>query len=474
MTAEHPAIAIARKPPTVLLFAGGFLLHFGIMYPGFMCYDSVNQILEAREGVFSDWHPPVMAIIWRSLDAVIPGPAGMLILQIGLIWFGAYWVFHAFFKPYRDFSAALLLGLLFFLPPIFGISGAILKDVLMWGALLTAFGIAGHIQSAGRQKAWIRLSLCIATLSALWLAVLLRHNALFATIPILSLAYFRLYPRDSFWGLPRAAIPAAITAAILFAASGAINKQLSDRHTQPWIANAAFDIVGIIKRMEDKSAQQTLFAQLRQLLNSTGPIEPVLKAYTPMYWREIFRSKPPVLLLPEKAIGARIHGFETFSDTQLNTLHKLWIQSILTEPFLWIRHRLAVSAYVLGLVPDSTWSPVIMGTEIPLDLEQDYGKFTAPTKLQNQIEAGIILLINAWYFQAWPYLILSIAILLTLLSRRPIAAHAEIICLASSGLLHELGLMLAAPSPDFRYSHYMIYCSLLSLLMLARRTQNKP
>ncbi|WP_445367984.1 hypothetical protein ACH5Y9_25040 [Methylomonas sp. BW4-1] len=47
-------------------------------------------------------------------------------------------------------------------------------------------------------------------------------------------------------------------------------------------------------------------------------------------------------------------------------------------------------------------------------------------------------------------------------------ANIEVICLTSSAILHELGLMLAAPSPDFRYSHYMVFCSLLSLLLLAR------
>jgi hypothetical protein len=51
---------------------------------------------------------------------------------------------------------------------------------------------------------------------------------------------------------------------------------------------------------------------------------------------------------------------------------------------------------------------------------------------------------------------------------RPITANIEITCLISSGLLHETGLLLAAPSPDFRYSHYMVFCSLLALLMLAR------
>jgi hypothetical protein len=455
------------KPTRVWWFIGGFFLHFAIMYPGFMTYDAVNQILEARAGVFSDWHPPLMAMIWRLLEHLMPGPAPMLFLQLGLIWLGAFLVFHAFFQSCSSKIAASLLCGLFFLPPMFGVSGAILKDMLMWGALLTAFGVAGHINSTTNQELWLTGVLSILTLLLLWLAILLRHNAIFATIPLLGFAIFRLFPKDNLWGLIRAIIPAAIIAALLFAASGAINKQFADRHTQPWVANAAFDIVGILKRMEDKTAQQTLFAQLAQSLNSSGTVEPVLQAYTPMYWREVFRSKPPTLLLPENSIGPVIHGFESFSAEQLSALHQLWTQSIIAEPLLWLRHRFAVSKYVLGWVPESSWSPVIMGMDFPLDLAKDYGSIQVSTALQNKLETVLYSLIDYWFFQPWPYFLVSI-IILAVMFFRPINANIEITCLISSGLLHEIGLLLAAPSPDFRYSHYMVFCALLSLLLLAR------
>lgn len=467
MMAEAKNVSIVGKAPIELLFALGFILHFGVMYPGFMTYDSVNQILEARAGVFSDWHPPLMAIIWRLLEKALPGPAGMLLLQIGLIWLGAALVYQAFFKPCCTRFGAFSISLLFFLPPMLGISGAILKDMLMWGALFVAFGIAGHIKYSRLQKPWIAGLLLALTILVLWLAILLRHNAVFATIPLLGFAIFRLYPKDSFWGLFRAAIPAVVIAAALFSASSALNNRLADRHTQPWVANAAFDIAGIITRLDDRAAQQTLFAQLATLLNSSGSVEPLLKAYTPMYWREIFRTVPPTLLLPENSIGAQIHGFESFSADQLSALHKLWIQSILAEPVLWLRHRLAVSEYVLGLAPDSSWSPVIMGKDFPLDLASAYGEHPPSTQLQNQLEASLSSLIDDWFLLPWLYFGISICVLLTLLFRS-VTGNIEIIALTSSGLLHELGLMLAAPSPDFRYSHYMIFCTLLSLLLLAR------
>jgi hypothetical protein len=467
MAFDRSITARTEKPPIELVFLLGFLIHFGILYPGFMCYDAVNQILEARAGVFSDWHPPLMAIIWRLTEKLVPGPAGMLFLQIGFIWLGALLVFRSFFKPYGLKVAAPLLCLLIFLPPVFGISGAILKDVLMWGILLCAFGVSGHIQAKNQQNPRTNILLCLTTVLMLWLAILLRHNAFFATIPILGLAIFRLYPKDSLLGLIRALIPGAVIAAALFVASGAINNRLADRHTHPWVANAAFDIAGIIKRLDDKSVQQQLFDQLASSFNSTGSVEPLLRAYTPMYWREVFRTKPPTLQLPKHSMETELHGFESLSEAQLQTLHTLWVHAILAEPIAWIRHRLAVSKYILGLVPDATWGPVMMAQEFPTDLEQAYGSHPLPTQLQQKIEKSLNELINDWYFQPWPYFGLSICFLAMLLCRA-VTANIDVICLTLSAILYEFSLMLAAPSPDFRYSHYMIFCTVLSLLMLAR------
>lgn len=453
--------------PIESMFIGGFLVHFGIMYPGFLCYDAVNQILEAREGVYSDWHSPVMAIIWRLANRIVPGPAGMLFLQLALVWLGVFLVFRAFFKPYRANAAAPLLCVLLLLPPVFGISGAILKDVLMWGALLLAFAVAGHIKFRTEQNVGLSWLLLALTVMMLWLAILVRHNAFFATMPILSFAIYRLYPKAGFLGVIRAAVSGAGMTLALFAATGAINHQLADRHTHPWVANAAFDVAGIIKRLENEGRQQAMFDQLATALNSAGPVEPLLKAYTPMYWREIFRTQPPTLLLPTNSMESQIHGFESLADEQRQALRTLWTQTILAEPVLWLRHRLAVSKYVLGWVPEASWSPVMMSKEFPNDLEQAYGAHPVPSKLQEQIEETMFKLTNAWYFQPWPYFIAAICIFFAAIVRSA-TANIEVVCLTSSAILHEFGLILAAPSPDFRYSHYMIFSVLLSLLLLAR------
>jgi hypothetical protein len=50
----------------------------------------------------------------------------------------------------------------------------------------------------------------------------------------------------------------------------------------------------------------------------------------------------------------------------------------------------------------------------------------------------------------------------------------QIALIAASGLAHELGLFLIAPTLDFRYSHYMIYAVMLALLRVVLLLKGRP
>jgi len=43
-----------------------------------------------------------------------------------------------------------------------------------------------------------------------------------------------------------------------------------------------------------------------------------------------------------------------------------------------------------------------------------------------------------------------------------------VLLIAASGLLYEGSLFFLAPSADYRYSHYLVYTSVLSTLLLIR------
>lgn len=158
----------------------GFVLTAWSFWPGHLSFDSLVQLREARAGQFTDWHPPAMAALWRGLDFLLPGPGGMLLLHLGLFWGGLYLIFTRIFpkRPWRAAALTLLMGIY---PPVLGLIGTVWKDVGMLAALTFAFGAtlaARDAMGAGRRT-WIA-----AGALALLYATLVRHNAIFAVIPL--------------------------------------------------------------------------------------------------------------------------------------------------------------------------------------------------------------------------------------------------------------------------------------------------
>lgn len=168
-----------RRLPAAAAILGAALTAWSF-WPGHLSFDSLVQLREARAGVFTDWHPPAMAALWRVLDALWPGPGGMLLLHLALFWAGLYLIFTRVFLD-RPRRAALLIFLLGIYPPIMGLIGTVWKDVGMLAALTFAFGAtlaARDAMGTGR-----RIAIAAAAVALLY-ATLLRHNAIFAVIPL--------------------------------------------------------------------------------------------------------------------------------------------------------------------------------------------------------------------------------------------------------------------------------------------------
>ena len=112
-----------------------------------------------------------MAFLWHFTDSIVPGPFGMLIVETALIWCGTYLISLFWFS---DAHPILRLApcLLVFYPPIFGISGAIITDILMWAFLMLAIGMAGAIKPVSAATGYG----CIAKICA-WLDVFIRGHS---------------------------------------------------------------------------------------------------------------------------------------------------------------------------------------------------------------------------------------------------------------------------------------------------------
>src|SRR5260221_11569539 len=89
-----------RLLPIVILaiIALGFGLVAYAYWPGVMIDDARWQYQQAVDNAYEDWHPPLMAWVWRRLAFMVPGPAPMLLLQLLLYWAGialiAWWAYR--------------------------------------------------------------------------------------------------------------------------------------------------------------------------------------------------------------------------------------------------------------------------------------------------------------------------------------------------------------------------------------------
>lgn len=460
----------ARNYASVAVFIAGFALYVALLYPGFMTVDSVVQILEGRDGVFSDWHPPAMALLWGWVDRVIAGPTGMLFIQTALIWFGIYLVHDAYFREGRSLPYAWALFALMFFPLIVCIAGVIWKDVWMWATLVLALGLIGLARkyAADRARRTVFLVLASGTLVS---ALLFRHNAIFAVMPLILLGTQVERPANTIKIFSVKLVVTVVVGAVLFLLAGKINGELASRKTYPWIGNAAFDVSGVIVRMDDPAQQQLLFDALSSALKSHAKLSTLKSSYSSAYWFELFRGSPPALDFPPESPHGD-NGFFGLPEQNRNDLKRLWLQTMFVHPVLWLEHRTAVFSNVLGIDKAGRWDLAVFDpNDYPKDWATRYEGNPAASNLQTGLQWRINWLAQCFLFRPLFYLLLLIGLMVFALSKERHRQSASIYVIAS-GLLHEAGLWLAAPSPDYRYSHYMVFCCLLSILLLLSERQN--
>ncbi|MEP7005511.1 MAG: hypothetical protein ABI810_05985, partial [Sphingomonas bacterium] len=182
-TASSPATQL-RDKRTAALLALGIMAAASLTalayWPGLMTWDAIRQYGQAIDGDFDDWHPPVMEWLWRQLIPIHTGPAPMLILQLALYW-GGFALIAGWALRRRRHWLAVALAACGLLPLSMALMGAVLKDCLMAGALLTTTGLLFWSDDSDTRWRWLLRALGIALLL---FAAMLRFNAFLAALPL--------------------------------------------------------------------------------------------------------------------------------------------------------------------------------------------------------------------------------------------------------------------------------------------------
>ena len=160
---------LPRASLLVLASTLGLAIILVTYWPGWVSPDSIYQLQQARSGVFTDWHPPLMAWVWRWLDLAWPGPQGMLVLQNALFWGGLALACGIWIQSAVGAAVVLLIGLS---PACFSNLGTVWKDIQMGAALLAAFALLSKYRMDKNRVALGGSALCLCYACAV------RHNGL--------------------------------------------------------------------------------------------------------------------------------------------------------------------------------------------------------------------------------------------------------------------------------------------------------
>ena len=408
----------------------GFALFVLYGFPGYMSTDSVNQLVEARTGRYSDGNPPLMSFEWRQLDRIVSGPLLMMLLQVALFLGGLYVIVRKILAPRQ--AAWTSVAILMF-PPVLTTMPVIWKDSQMAAFLIA--GIAAILHP--------RLLVRLGGIGLLIIACALRHNAAAAVIPVVAIL-FEWCPGLPVW--KRIAIVAG-AGVLTLGAMFAVTRVLTVEHVR--ITPVYSDIVGVLSYEDDRSD-----AELRELMRDT-PLHVTEHIQQQARLLDELRNAWRVTQGPERLFD------EPANDAQWSAIVDVWKKLVLGDPLAYLEFHWEGFQRVLGSGGQAIRAPVWNNfLEDPPQMERVM--HTASwSGLQHFVGYQLYWLAeHTPLFHPWIYFAIAIA-LLVLCCRDRIT-----LALLTSGILYELSFFPFPAEPDYRYSHWMITTTVISAVML--------
>lgn len=180
---ERNVKATLRGPvlPGVILLGSSLAISL-FFWPGYLDADALQQINQAKTGVFTDWYAPILDWFWRPLFLLHISPGFVLWLTIATFMLSVYELLRIAWNRWPAVAVTLLLTLF---PPVLGFLGSLTRDT--WFGACT-FGAYALLARSMRFSGRARTVLAILALIAVWIALAARQNAAPAVIPAVFIA----------------------------------------------------------------------------------------------------------------------------------------------------------------------------------------------------------------------------------------------------------------------------------------------
>lgn len=412
-----------------------------LFYPGYMSWDSAYQWWQARHASYDSVHPPLIAMIWRLCEQVLPGPGGMFVLQISLLWASFAAIATSLQRPV--WQQCLLVFLLGFWPPLFGMSIHIWKDV--WTMLAFAWATAFLLKDLRQPSRTLRG----LALFALVAACAFRHNAITGALPFL----FWIAHRENIGRkLPHSLMrKLAFTFLLSITVLGLAKLPNLDTRVKP-----SSDLLSAVILWD---------AAAVSLAENKLIIPPVLtKGNLTLGDLKTHFSDYSCATIYES--GKVLNSLEfSYSEAQSRAFAELTWSLPLEHTQAYLQHRLRISELLLGLdqqaLPDSQ---VLMTVRVPFADNPAISVPPSETRMlvQNRLESWI----DTPWFAGWIYLSLAVLASLAIFLKRRTAGIDLSITVAVSSLAYALPLVIVSGSAEFRYLAWSVLASLISLALM--------
>ena len=295
-----------------------------VFFPGYVSFDVLSQLAQARGGPINDVSPPAAALLFRAGEALLPGTGAVFVLNVLLFWGGCGLLWRALRLSLRAavLAAVLALPLVLLLPQVW--TDLHLLAVLV---LFTAIAVMQR-DTAGMPRALLWL-LALALLG--W-ATWVRHNAILAVLPLAWLLVpqpaalaSRIEPRR----LPRLLLWLGL--AVLLVAVRSFSSVAVDQRVSVWAVTPLWDL----------QALSIASGELRFPAGFTGAGMRV--AELPAVYSE--NTAVPLFDTPS---GIRNPTLEQFTAEESATLWRAWSRSVIEQPLDWLQHRTRVFLRLFG------------------------------------------------------------------------------------------------------------------------------
>jgi len=436
------------KIATAAALGAGFLATAAVNWPGHLSYDSFEQLWEGRIGVYSTWHPPVMAWLLGLFDAILPG-AGLFVLFQTTLAFAALAVL-LFLGRARWRSVAVVVGIVL-LPQMLLYQGLVWKDVLFADAAITGFALLAWVAAHWRGP---RSEIAVLAMFALvTLAALARQNGPIL-LPFVGLVIAWTARRHGgswretlTWSIGSVAVMAAFAAASTIA----LDHRSSDGGRSGQIESLAlYDLSGAVA--QEPSLHLDILAKN----------EPRLDAAIRILGAKLYSPVREDAVIDDPAIQSAL--------TNTAVLMDQWRDLIFGHPLLYLRIRTMAFIHVFAMPDLSNARSVFTGVNGPPAM-------MARLHMPRRADARDFALER--YGKAlfgtpvWSHLTFAAAAVacLIVLCRRRRSADIAVAAMLLSALAFTASFFVISVSSEYRYLYFLDLSVLAALFYLSIDTR---